>query len=447
MRRERGPRIFLAGGGTGGHLYPGLALAEALTARAPEVALAFACTERPIDRFILDGCRWPVTALSSRPFRAGAPWTWPGFVLGLVRAGNQARRRLREFCPDVVVGLGGYGSYAPVRVGQKYGVATAVLNPDIVLGRANRRLLRRADRVFCQFEETLAEVGDRGRLTGCPVRPSLLGADRAEAMRAFGLDPQRRTLLVTGASLGARTVNRAVVAMFRGGAAVGPSGGQEGQSPGGLPPGWQVLHLTGHADYGAVAAAYRDLGVPAVVRPFAQRMGLVYAAADLAVARAGASTIAELLAVGVPAVFMPYPFHRDQHQQRQARAVEAVGAAVVVEDRPDDPAGTARRLAEAVRALAKDEPRRRAMARAAAEAGRPDAADAVAREVLALAEEVIRRRHAVLATGPGAGGAAADVSVDAADAVPRGGNDRLPPTARVDRNAPPLYTRPGDLPR
>ena len=375
--RETGRRIFMAGGGTGGHLYPGLAVAEAIRRLQPEAVIAFSCTRRPIDRKVLADCGFPVTPISARPFRT-APWTWPVFVVGLVWSGNQARRRLREFCPDVILGLGGYGSYAPVRVGQKYGVATAILNPDIVPGRANRRLARRSEGIFCQFKETVELLGDRARLTGCPVRPSLLACTREEGRRTFGLDPERQTLLVTGASLGARTVNRAAVAMLR---------------RRGLPEGWQVLHLTGHGEYEAVSASYEGLAVPAAVRPYAEKMGLACAAADLAVARAGASTIAELLAAAVPAVFMPYPFHRDQHQMRQARAVEATGAAIVVQDRPDDP-GTWQRLAETVTALMTDSDRLDGMRESARAAGRPEAAEDVARRVVELADGVTRRRHA-----------------------------------------------------
>jgi len=379
MLLETGRRIFLAGGGTGGHLYPGLAIAEAVLAQEPEAAVAFSCTRRPIDRKVLAGSGYPVTEISARPL-GKRPWTWPAFLASFIRSGGEARRRLREFCPDVVVGLGGFGSYAPVRAGQRHGAATAILNPDIIPGRANRRLGRRADRVFCQFQETVEAFGDRGRLTGCPVRPSVLAATRQEGLAAFGLDPARRTLLVTGASLGARSVNRAVVAMLR---------------DRGLPEGWQVLHLTGHGEHGEVAAAYREIKTPAAVRPYAERMGLAYAAADLVVARAGASTIAELLAVGLPAVYMPYPYHRDQHQMRQARAVQALGAAIALEDRPDD-AETWRRLAEMAWAVASDAAWLARMAEAARAAGRPRAAQEIARQVLELADGVVERRHAAL---------------------------------------------------
>ncbi len=378
--RENRRRVFLAGGGTGGHLYPGLAVARALCAARPETAVAFSTTRKTIDRRILAETDYPATPIAAVPFRK-APWTWPRFLLSLAHTGLQVRRRFREFCPDVVVGLGGYGSYAPGRVGRKYGCATVLLNPDIVPGKANRVLGLSVDLVCCQFEETLEVFGDRARLTGCPIRPDLLDATRPEALEAYGLDPERKTLLVTGASSGARTVNRAVCAMLR-----------EGR----LPDGWQMLHLAGPADHAHVEAVYGDARVPGTVLAYEHAMGRAYAAADLAIARAGASTVAELTACGVPAIFLPYPFHRDQHQMRQARAVEAQGAAVVVEDRPEAPQATWRDLAETVATLARHEVRRAEMRREARRRGRPDAAKAVAEAVLELADAACRRRHAAL---------------------------------------------------
>ena len=402
--RETGHRILLAGGGTGGHLYPGLALAEAIRRLEPDADVAFTCTRRPIDRKILTGCGYSFSEIDARPFSM-RPWTWPGLAVSLIRSGNQARRRLREYCPDVVVGLGGFGSYAAVRIGQKYGVATAILNPDIAAGRANRRLGRWVDVAFCQFQATVAEFGDRGRLTGCPVRPSLFGATRAEGLAEFGLDPARRTLLVTGASLGARTLNVATLAILK---------------ERGLPEGWQVLHLTGHGEYEQVAKAYRELPkVAAVVCPYAERMGLAYAASDLVVSRAGASTVAEILAIGLPAVFLPYPFHRDQHQLRQARAVESLGAAVVVEDRPGDPA-TAQDLARVLTTLMTDTAALARLAEKARAVGRPNAAEDIARQVLEFAARATEARHAAIENDPG------------------------PSRPNVDRPARAAYTRTGE---
>ena len=384
MLRETGHRILLAGGGTGGHLYPGLAVAEALRRIEPDADIAFSCTRRPIDRKVLTGSGYSFVEIDARPFSM-RPWTWPGFLVSLARSGIQARRRLREYCPDVVVGLGGYGSYAAARIGQKYGVATVLLNPDIVVGRANRRLGRWVNLAFCQFQETVADFAGRGRLTGCPVRPSLFGATRAEGVAEFGLDPANRTLLVTGASLGARTVNVAILAILK---------------DRGLPQGWQVLHLTGHGEYEAVAKAYRGLaGVSAVVRPYAERMGLAYAASDLVVARAGASTVAEILAVGLPAIFLPYPYHRDQHQMKQARAVESLGAAVVVEDRPGDPA-TWRDLAQALSGVVTDASRLAGLAEKARSVGRPSAAEDIAKQILEFARRATEERHARIENEP-----------------------------------------------
>ncbi len=375
--RERGRRILLAGGGTGGHLYPGLALVEAIRGERPETAFAFATTRRPIDRDVLAGTGCPLTPLPARPFRL-APWTWPAFLASLARCGHRIRRRFLEFEPEVVVGLGGFGSYVPVRVAQDEGIATVVLNPDIVPGRANRRAGREADLVCCQFRETLEHFPeDRVRLTGCPIRPSLLAASRAEAIAALGLDPDRRTLLVTGASSGARSVNRAVLSALR---------------ERGLPDGWQVLHLTGHLDHRPAAHAHEELGTPGLVKAYEPRMGLAYAAADLAVARAGGSTIAELLAAGVATIYLPYPHHRDQHQMQQARAAEMSGAAVVVRDRPEAPKITARELGDALEGLLDDELWRARMEQHAREAARPGAAGEVAAAVLDLADKAAKRR-------------------------------------------------------
>jgi len=377
--RENGRRVFMAGGGTGGHLYPGLAIAEALRRIDPDTAIAFSCTRREIDRKVLSGTGYPATPIDAQPFRK-MPWTWPSFLVSLLVAGNQIRRRFREFCPDVVIGLGGFGSYSPVRVGRKQGLATAILNPDIVPGRANRALAQEVDAVFCQFDETAADLGGSARAMGCPVRPSLLGRKRSDGAAAFGLDATKRTLLVTGASLGARTVNRSMVSLLK---------------EGGLPAGWQVLHLTGHGEFEEVAAAYKAMAAPAVVRPYADDMGLAYAAADLAVARAGASTVAEIMAVGLPVVFVPYPFHKDQHQLRQARAVEAKGAALVVEDRPDDPT-TWMRLGEALAALMNDASRLETMRERARAVSKPRAAEEIAQAILKLADRTAERRHAAI---------------------------------------------------
>jgi UDP-N-acetylglucosamine:LPS N-acetylglucosamine transferase len=268
-----------------------------------------------------------------------------------------------------VVGLGGFGSYAATRAAQRLGLPSFVLNPDLVVGRANRRLARRATTVFVQFAATAATVRTRGRVevVGCPIRDGLFGVVRAEACRRLELDPARKTLVVTGASLGARSVNQAVVMLA-------DRWGEFGD--------WQILHLTGRDNAAEVRAAVGSTKPFYHVRDYVEEMGLVYAATDLIVARSGAGSVAEITALGLPSVLVPYPFHGDRHQQRHAELLAAAGAAEIVLDRLDARANC-EALWPVLSKLMKDADRRKAMAEAARKLGHPDAAQTVAEKVLA----------------------------------------------------------------
>lgn len=360
-------RLILAGGGTGGHLYPGLAVAWQICAAAPQAEIIFSVTTRPIDRHVLDPHPYQVrqenvTGLPANPLR------WPGFLVRTLAGRRRAAELVRQFRPHAVVGLGGFGSYAPVRAAQDAGVPTFILNPDLHVGRANCRLARRATVVFCQFAETIPSVASRGRVevVGCPIREELFGIERDAAARQLGLDPDRRTLLVTGASSGAQTINHAM-------SRLAPRLSQVS--------GWQVLHLTGRELYDETRQAVGDALPHYHLRDYLEEMGLAYAAADLAVARSGAGMVAELTALGLPSVLVPYPYHRDRHQEGHARLLEQGGAAVMVQDRASvvENAGA---LWTVVPDLMEDCDRRRQMAEAARAMGRPRAAHSVADAVL-----------------------------------------------------------------
>jgi len=363
-------KILLAGGGTGGHLYPGLAVARQLTAIVPEVEIAFVATQKAIDRRLLEGGPYAVRFEDVRGF-SPRPWRWPGFALHLMAAMRRARAYLDEFRPQAVVGLGGYGSYPAVREAQKRRLPTFILNPDLIPGRANRWLAARATAVFCQFPETVRHLRCPGRVevVGCPLREELFGVRRDEAAAALGLDPQRKTLAVTGASSGARNVNMAVVRLADRLARL---------------DGWQVLHLTGRDLFDEVRRALGGDRPNYHLRDYVEEMGRVYAAADLVIARAGAGTVAEITALGLPSVLVPYPFHRDRHQERHARVLEEAGAAAMVLDRAD-----VRENAEALWAvlpgLMSDDDRRAAMADAARRLGHPGAARSVATAIVTAA--------------------------------------------------------------
>ena len=360
------PKILFAGGGTGGHLYPGLAVAAELRAMAGQADIAFFVTQRAIDRHVLEGHPYRTQFEDARGFSA-RPWDWPAFGLRLLVNLRRARAYLRQFQPQAVVGLGGFGSYAAVRQAQKMGLPTFLLNPDLIVGRANRKLAVGAKGIFCQFDETTHNLrtGGRVEVVGCPIRMDLFGVDRAAACEKLGLDPAKKTLTVTGASGGARNINQAFVHLA----------GHWQQFPE-----WQVLHLTGRDLYGEVR---REIALKANyhVRDYANEMGLVYAATDLIVARAGAGMVAEITALGLPSVLVPYPYHRDRHQQRHAELLEKAGAAVKVLDQIK-PVSNAEALWAALSPLMDDEPRRRRMAEAAKAFGHPKAARSVAMSIL-----------------------------------------------------------------
>jgi UDP-N-acetylglucosamine--N-acetylmuramyl-(pentapeptide) pyrophosphoryl-undecaprenol N-acetylglucosamine transferase len=233
-------------------------------------------------------------------------------------------------------------------------VRSCLLSIDAVPGVANRHLAGKVDVIFAQFDRCVAGYGRHGgkvRVVGCPVRPGLTRGDADEARRTFGLRADRRTLLVMAGSLGAASINDALGAV---------RGDLEA-----LADRWQVLHLAGPGKLDEVRAAWAGSAVHHVAMEFCQRMDLAYAAADLALARGGAATVAELTATGTPAAIMPYPHHRDRQQHLNAAALVEAGAARVIDDAIDAQANAAALRAELLPLLA--EPGRLATLTAAAD--------------------------------------------------------------------------------
>ncbi len=348
-----GPVFFFAGGGTGGHLYPGLAVAGEVQRLRPDATIVFACSSRDIDRRILDPLDYAVVPQPVRPMPRGLRG-WGSFLLAWRRSALLAADMVRDLRPQAVLGLGGYAAAPLVRRASAKGIRAGMLNPDAVPGIANRLLARHTDAIFAQFASTAdafpARCRGKVRHTGCPVRRELLGASRDEALKHFDLDGARRTLLVFGASLGAASINMAVAAL---------AGEMER-----FADSWQVLHVTGQSKIDSVTAPGARLRVRTV--DYCHRMDLAYAAADLALCRSGASTIAELTATGTPAVLMPYPHHRDRQQYLNAQQLVQAGAALVVDDRIE-PAANVAQLRGTLLALM-DDPARLAALHAAARA-------------------------------------------------------------------------------
>ena len=352
-------------------MYPGIGVAEALAEAMPGLRPLFLCTERAIDRDILGP-----SGFAYRPQPIVPPARSAGGLLRFWRSWRatqeQVRQVLAETAPAAVLGLGGYAAGAAVKLAARAGVPAAILNPDVIPGRANRYLMRFVRRVCCGFDATADHVdgAHRAKLTttGCPILRAFADRpDRRTAAAALGLDPRLQTLVVTGASQGARSVNEAVLEALR-----------QILAGGGTLQGWQVLHLAGKDHAGPVREMYRGLeGVAARVIDFTPGLAGVWAVADLAVSRSGAGSVAELAACGVPSLLLPYPYHKDQHQRANGRVLADAGAAVLLEDRRDARAN-AEHLRPALAGLLYSADRRRAMGAAARALAKPDAARTVA---------------------------------------------------------------------
>ncbi|MGH2454009.1 MAG: undecaprenyldiphospho-muramoylpentapeptide beta-N-acetylglucosaminyltransferase [bacterium] len=355
-------RLVITGGGTGGHLYPGLAVAEALRARMAEARIHFIGGTR-IEARIVPEAGWPFERVPAHPLprRPGLGQIKAVLVnlVGLARAAG----RLALWRPDVVLATGGYVAGPVGLAAVLLGIPLVVQEQNEIPGLTNRWLGRWARRISLPSETRGGFPQGRTVVTGVPVRPSVLRGERRVARAAFGLAVDRFTILTIGGSQGALALNQAVT----------EAGTLLMYEP------VQILHQTGGEHLEGVR---RDIGHrehigPPVLRqvavPFIERMGDAYAAADLVICRAGASTLAEVTAWGLPAILVPYPHAAGDHQEANARRLAETGGAEVI----PDPDLTGIRLAQALGTLLRQPARRREMAEAARAAAHPDAADRV----------------------------------------------------------------------
>jgi len=363
--------VLFAGGGTGGHLTPGLSVAQELRRRYPECRPVFAGTSRPLERRIVEGHGFEFFALPSVKFD-GRALAAPSWVLRLSRGMLSAWRFLPEVTPDLVVSLGGYAAVPPALSGVLRNVPLVIMEQNAVPGKANRLLSWWAREVYVPWagSEMSFAHPERVQVTGNPVRTSFLDKRHSRQLAVrFGLSPRKRTLLVLGGSQGARSVNRMMTrALPR----------LDGEAS------WlQVLHGSGEADYEFVRSAYRGRAVEAAVFPYIDDMASAYSLCDLALCRAGGTTLAELTALGVPAVLVPHPRAAHDHQRRNASLVAAAGGAIIAEERDVADGAIAGTLLDILR----NEPCLRRMRQASMRLGRPAAARNVADRLFAVLAE------------------------------------------------------------
>jgi UDP-N-acetylglucosamine--N-acetylmuramyl-(pentapeptide) pyrophosphoryl-undecaprenol N-acetylglucosamine transferase len=317
-------KVLFAGGGTGGHLYPAIALADALGARA---RIRFIGTADRLENTIVPQAGYELDTIPSRPLQRSLSMSTLRTIGANAMGVVQALRALVRFSPDVVVATGGYVCFPVMlaakllRMVRRLHCGLALLEPNAQPGLTNRLLAPLVDEVWGAFSHSGAGFASKYVRTGIPVRASLFRPNnRIEAARRFGLDSQRHTILVMGGSQGARTINEVVAALVTRRA---------------LPRQWQVLHVSGERDYAYMQAEEREPFDEnrVVLLPYLPDMADAYALADVAIARAGASTLGELAALGVPSILVPYPFASEDHQLLNARAFEEAGACVVIQDR------------------------------------------------------------------------------------------------------------------
>jgi UDP-N-acetylglucosamine--N-acetylmuramyl-(pentapeptide) pyrophosphoryl-undecaprenol N-acetylglucosamine transferase len=355
-------RLLIAGGGTGGHLYPGIAVARELLARLPGAAVTFVGTAQGIEARVLPREGLTLDVIRSAGLKGKS---LPALVRGaalLPLSARDAWRVISARRPDVVVGLGGYSSGPVVMLAALRGIPTMVMEQNAIPGFSNRRLAPVIAAAAVTYEEAVPYFGTKAFVSGNPVRPEFF--EEAHDQRIS--PPGAARVLVFGGSQGAHAIN---VAMVEAAPRLAAAADRVA-----------ITHQTGERDLDMVRDGYRRAGLEARVEPFLYHMDREMKGADVVVSRSGATTLAELAAAGRTAILVPLPTAADDHQRKNAEAFVRHGAAVMVEQKEL----TGERLAEQVLALASDPPRRRRIAAAARTLAKPDAARAIVDRVLSL---------------------------------------------------------------
>lgn len=359
-------RVLIAGGGTGGHLYPGVALAEEITTRQKGNHVLFVGTTRGIEARVVPDLGYPIQYIDVVGLKGKGLF---GLLRGLFQvpvAFVQSLKILNEFKPEVAVGVGGYASGPMILAAWLRRIPTAILEQNTIPGITNRLLSRFVDAVYVMFESTSEHFPRRKvHALGNPIRRQLL-----ENFLRSKIESANFTVLVLGGSQGAHTVNLRML--------------EAAEHLKSHSDRVRIVHQTGENDLELVKKAYADLGVPAEAYAFINDMSAVYLRSDLVVCRAGATTLAEVMVAKKASILIPYPFAADNHQELNAQSMVDAGAAKMIRERELD----GKRLADEILALFGDREKIKAMEQAASRTGRPEAA----REIVDACVELIERR-------------------------------------------------------
>lgn len=362
-------RILFAGGGTGGHIAPGIALAEAALRAQPSSEFLFVVTGRKAEEPFFSGVDYQRAALNA-PRSGGSIFSRVALPFRFLLAALRSGGLLENFSPDVVVGLGGYASAPVVYAAHSRGIPSVLLEQNAVPGRATRRLASKAREIYCQFSCTAHSLGRRGTpvVTGTPVRAEILEKNFSASCAALKLDFERRTILVMGGSQGAGGLNKVVLSIL-----------PRLERDYGL---LQIVHQTGSDDYDYVRDEYGKYNIESRVFRFINPVAPALHLADIVICRAGATGIAEITALGLPSILLPYPHSLDGEQRANAMQLVERGAAFLVDEKSP---GAGNELYTALSRLLDDGDAARAAAENSVAMGRRGAAEEIVERIAAIA--------------------------------------------------------------
>ncbi len=359
-------RFIISGGGTGGHIFPAVAIANEIKAREPEAEILFVGAEGKMEMEKVPAAGYKIVGLKIQGIKRSLSLSNLLVPFKLLGALNDASQIIKEFKPDAVIGVGGYASGAVLYSAAQKKIPTLIQEQNSFPGITNRILSRRVKRI-CVAYEGMERFFPASKIvmTGNPVRSEIVapGNARNEAFTYFELDPSRFTVLVVGGSLGARSVNQAMVGCVRKL----------------VENGIQVLWQTGKGNAEQAHEAVQNLGNAVKVHEFIARMDLAYAISNLVVSRAGAIAVSELCLVKKPCILVPFPFAAEDHQTSNAKSLSDNGAAVLLRDDL-----VKEKLGNEILALYADENRRNSMIESMAKLARPDAAAQITNEIFNL---------------------------------------------------------------
>jgi UDP-N-acetylglucosamine--N-acetylmuramyl-(pentapeptide) pyrophosphoryl-undecaprenol N-acetylglucosamine transferase len=343
-------RVIIAAGGTGGHIYPGVAIAREFKQRDPATEILFVGTPRGLESKIVPREGFDLQLIQVGALKGVSLFAKSKSLIGLPLSFVAALGILRRFKPDIVIGVGGYSSGPTLLMAALRRIPTMIVEPNAVPGYTNRVLARYIDAAALTFADALDYFGKRGVVTGNPVRGDFAGIKKK--MRGARLN-----VLIFGGSQGAHAINMTMTE------AAGWLASQKERLA--------IVHQTGEKDYETVERAYKEAGLKdAEVKPFIHDMAARFGQADLLICRSGATTVAEVAAAGKAAIFVPFPFATDDHQRKNAEAFERVGAGRIILQKDLTPA----RLAEELQRLMDDPGAIDRMEEASRHLGRPDSA-------------------------------------------------------------------------